>query len=237
GDGTKPPVPALLSPLNMSSRVSPFAYCGPTQAVYFGKAASDGTNTNLFLLWNSFGPFQTGVEYSVVSKDGQGTKTAGATAKLTSKGILGGNFSTGARLTTATTSDGKSSTNIDAGASLSQFANMPVSVAASFGPSQNSQSICIGGESWVATGIRKEAKTGNAFSGGFDYQAKYSAAISQRFYASYEYSVSDSKKTFVAGSRLFVPFGNLELNYERVMPVGSMQPQNNISFRVGYYIE
>ncbi|MFA5106214.1 MAG: hypothetical protein WC506_04620 [Candidatus Micrarchaeia archaeon] len=233
---SKPKI-SLLTPLNVASRLSPFAYCGPTQAVYFGKVASDKTMTNLFLLWHSFGSVQTGVEYMTVSKNGQTTKSSGATAKLNGTSFLGGQFSTAARITNSASPDGKSSTNVDAGFVASQPYGLPVSVSVSAGPSQNCQMVCAGSAEWAVTGIRKETKAGDSYSAGADFQATYSSTISQRFYASYEYSISDSKKSFIAGSRFFVPFGNLEFNYEHVSCPGFAQPQNNISFRLGYYIQ
>lgn len=228
---------SLLVPLNFAARLSPFVYCGSNQAVYFGKIASDNTRTNLYMIWHSFGSVQTGIEYMTVSKDGQTTKSAGATARLNGTGFLGGQFSTAARVISKTSADGKSSSDIDVGAMQSQPYGLPVMVSVAFGPNLNSQAIHIAGPNWVATGVRKESKTGESYSAGADFQATYSSTISQRFFASYEYSISDSKKTFVTGSRFFVPFGSLELNYEHVASPSFSQPQNNVSFRLGYYIQ
>lgn len=222
-DSSKP-VPALLTPLNLTSatRNSPFAYLGQTQIFELAKFSHDGTRQSLSVVGLESGQFQASLQHDIASKDGKATATNGIAAKYSQNGIT-----YAARVAVAKDYEGKISASADIAGSAYMPYSLPVIVTLRFGTNEDLTSASTSAGPFVASITYKDnAKNGTSVGAGGEFALTYSSTAKQRFYLSYEHS--ESKQTKITGSRLFLPFGTVEADYEWVKKF----LEGNVIFRV-----
>jgi hypothetical protein len=82
---------------------------------------------------------------------------------------------------------------------------------------------------------KKNVKKGASLAVGADYHLVHSPALSQRFYASLEQWVDTNEKDILVGSRVFLPWGTIEVNYEKDISKPELN-KDNVALRLSYYL-
>ncbi|MFH1095304.1 MAG: hypothetical protein V1728_03745 [Candidatus Micrarchaeota archaeon] len=242
-DSTKnKPAISLLQPINFASynRQSPnmWLFSGTSQAMYFYKQnpLDASERTSIYALGVASSDWQAGLHRMVKSTSSTRTTTDGAAFRYLLP-FGSGSLVCATRLGISRT-EGKSGIQtaplVDMVATWAQPEGVPMFLTVGAGSSEDFIALSAGTQDWITSSLyRHNGSAGASMAIGADYSWTYSKNLGQRFYASIEQWENSNKKDIIAGSRLFFPFGTLELNYEHIIALPAADKQN-ISIRMTY---
>ncbi len=238
-----PPKPKLLQPINFASynRLSPNTFLiSKTQVMGYTKSSlSDlSENQSIAVLFINAGDFDASLHCVIKSNSAVTTITDGVALRYA---LNSGSLLAATRIGVVTDKDNKSgkttaSPIIDMTATVMRPLGLPAMLTIGAGTTDDYLALSTGSSSWMLSALyKKNNKKGGSVAAGADYQITHSPGFVQRFYASLEQWANTNEKDILIGSRIFLSWGTIEVNYEKDISKPALN-KDNVALRLSYYL-